>query len=97
MKTIKTVEIEPVFCENDIPEIPRKYEQGKVYVNSERNKIALKCLCGCGDLIILPVNVNSHGWQLKIDDTNKLSLIGSILQHSCKAHYIITRNKANFV
>lgn len=97
MKTIKQVEVTPVFCEDGVPEIPSQYEEGKVYISKNRDWIAHNCLCGCGSFIMLPVNQNPQGWQLEVDDNNKISLIGSILQYECKAHYIITKNKANFV
>lgn len=96
MKTIKKVEIEVVFCEDDIPQIPSEYQENTVYVSEKNNRIALNCLCGCGSFINLPVN-NPQGWQLEIDSNRKISLIGSILQHPCEAHYIITKNVANFV
>jgi hypothetical protein len=80
MKTIRTVEIIPVFCEGDIPQIPSSYEENKFYVASDQRKIGLKCLCGCGDLIILPVNIGPEGWGLKVDELNRITLIGSIKQ-----------------
>lgn len=107
MKTIKQVEIETVFCEDDIPDIPSQYEEGKVYVSKKRDRIGLNCLCGCGDLIQLPVNqppksigngkMQLEGWRLEVDDKSRITLVGSILQYNCKSHYIITNNKANFV
>lgn len=96
MKTIKQVEIIPVFCEGDIPDIPSEYEENTIYVSKNHDWIGLNCLCGCGDFIMLPVNQNPNGWQLEIK-ADKISLIGSILQDNCKSHYIITNNKANFV
>lgn len=96
MKTIKQVEVFLVFCEEDIPDLPSTYKELHIYVNKDQNKIGMSCLCGCGSLIILPVN-NPGGWQLQIDDHQRLTLIGSILQHRCNAHYIITKNTANFV
>lgn len=97
MKTIKQVEITPVFCENDVPEVPSEYEDLTIYIPQQRDVISLKCLCGCGAFIMLPVNQSPEGWQLEVDDQKRITLIGSILQHDCKAHYIITKNKANFV
>ena len=57
MKTINKVEITPIFCEDDIPNIPSEYTEKEIYINKDHTKIGLNCLCGCGDLIILPVNV----------------------------------------
>lgn len=97
MKTIKQVEVTPVFCEDDVPQIPSEYKELTVYVSQKHNRIGLNCLCGCGALLILPVNVKPEGWQLQVDDQKRITLIGSILQGGCNAHYVITRNKANFV
>lgn len=97
MKTIKQVEIEPIFCEDDIPEIPSEYKDLKIYVSLKHNRIALNCLCGCGSFLNLPINQDGKGWQLEIDAQKRITLIGSILQHNCGSHYIITKNKANFV
>jgi len=97
MKTIKQVEIMPVFCEGEVPQIPSKYEESTIYVSKNRDQISCKCLCGCGDFIMLPVNRSPAGWQLEVDNQNRITLIGSILQYNCKAHYIITKNKANFI
>lgn len=96
MRTISKVEVVPVFCEGNIPEIPSEYKEKEIYINKDSTQIGMNCLCGCGDLIILPVNISQEGWQLKVDD-GKISLIGSILQYNCKSHYIITKNVANFV
>lgn len=97
MKTIKQVEITPVFCEDDIPDIPSDYQELTIYVSKDQKKIGFNCLCGCGGLTILPVNQRPGGWELMVDDKQRLTLIGSVLQYGCKAHYIITKNKANFV
>lgn len=98
MRTIKQIEIIPVFCEGDIPENPFKdYEENHVYVSKSMDKIGFNCLCGCGDFIMLPVNQSREGWQLHVDNQKRVTLIGSILQDSCKHHYVITNNKANFI
>ena len=39
MKTIKQVEVTPVFCENGVPEIPSQYEEGKVYISKNKEKM----------------------------------------------------------
>ena len=45
MKTIKQVEITPVFCEDGVPEIPSQYEEGKVYISKNKDWMAHNCLC----------------------------------------------------
>lgn len=97
MKTIRQIEIEPVFCDGDLPEIPSTYEEGKMYISKNIDYIGFNCFCGCGCFTVLPVNQTQTGWQLKVDDKKRITLEGSVLQYSCKAHYIITKNKVNFV
>lgn len=92
MKTLKKVEIKPVFVEF-IPEI---MEQDILYI-SEKYKCANHlCLCGCGEQTITPLH--DKGWKL-IRDGDKVSLTPSIgnFCFPCKSHYIITNNITNFV
>lgn len=94
MKTIKKVEIEPVFVEY----IPETLEERKVYI-SERFGVSIhKCLCGCGVKTVLPFN-KRDGWNLIKNSDGKVSFTPSILndQYPCKAHYVITKNVANFI
>jgi hypothetical protein len=94
MKTLKKVEIEPVYLEF----IPKKkdMEQNKVYVSLQYMTSSHLCLCGCGNLSVTPINQN--GWFLT-DVDNKLTLTPSILNKNCpyKSHYVITKNVANFL
>jgi hypothetical protein len=100
MKTIKTVEIEPVFVEF-LPSVD-KMEEGKVYISQRFKTSGHRCLCGCGHLTILPLDVvidgQDMGWHMTEKD-GKVSFTPSIgnYQLPCKSHYIITKNKANFV
>jgi len=97
MKTIKQVDIVPVFLDGKVSDIiPSSMEENKIYVSKDHDGIAFNCLCGCGDFTMMPVNQKPEGWQLEVND-EKISLLGSILQGNCKSHYIITNNKANFV
>lgn len=93
MKTIKQVEITPVFVEF----IPDNLEEGKVYISEEYNCSIHNCLCGCGQQTVLPLIKGE--WQLIKHDDGKVSFTPSIgnFQFPCKSHYIITKNKANFV
>jgi hypothetical protein len=94
MKTLRKVEIEPVYLEF-IPE-QKDMEQNKVYVSLEYMTASHLCLCGCGTLSVTPINQN--GWFLT-DVDNKLTLTPSILNKLCpnKSHYILQKNVANFV
>jgi hypothetical protein len=94
MKTIKTVDIEPIFIEL----IPEKLEENKIYISEEYKTAIHNCLCGCGEKTITPLGGGKF-WELIKHNNGKISLIGSIGNYCfpCKSHYIITNNKANFV
>lgn len=95
MKTIKKVEITPVFLEGYMPDI---IEKGKLYI-SEQYKCAIHlCLCGCGEKSVTPLG-GGDNWELVKNENGTISLIGSVgnFNFPCKSHYIITNNIANFV
>lgn len=93
MKTIKKVEIEPVFVEF----VPKIIEENKLYISEEYNSAVHNCLCGCGLLTVTPLG-GGKNWDLVKHSDGKVSLIGSVGNYNfpCKSHYIITRNIANF-
>lgn len=93
MKTIKTVEIISVFVE----EIPEVLEENKVYISEIYTCSVHNCLCGCGNKTVLPLYKN--GWNLIKEKNDKVSFTPSIgnFNFPCKSHYIITKNKANFI
>jgi len=92
MKTIKKVEIQPVFVEF-IPET-LELEFGKVYVSEEYEVAVHLCLCGCGNQSV--TSLKKGEWTLT-GDKSVISLQPSILNRFCQAHYILTKNIANFV
>ena len=96
MKTIKKIQITPVFCEDDIPANPSDYQQNTVYISKAIDKIGMNCICGCPGLVIIPVNKTPEGWQLTVND-GKITLIGSIANQPCGAHYVITDNIATLL
>lgn len=105
MKTIKQVEFEPVYCD---PYLPGRanMEPNKLYICLKHNGTSHLCFCGCGVECYLNINEEirdkegvliDKGWDFK-DENGKVTLSPSILQRfECKSHYIITKNKANFV
>lgn len=97
MKTLKTIEIEPVFFDGTLPAY-ETMEEGKIYISEEYGVSIHKCLCGCGEKTVLPIDP-VHGWNLIKHESGKVSFIPSVgnYQMPCKSHYIITKNKANFV
>lgn len=93
MKTIKKVEITPVYVELCPPK--DKMEQGVIYVCREYHGSSHLCLCGCGVECYLPLKENE--WTLT-DNNGKITMTPSILQRfDCKSHYVITNGIANFM
>lgn len=92
MKTLKKVKIDPVFVEF----IPNSMEQNKLYISKEYGTTSHLCLCGCGELIVVPISGN--WWNLS-EKNGKVTLNPSIGNYylPCKSHYIIVDNVANFV
>ena len=101
MKTIRKVEITPVFVET-VPEHTEMIE-GEIYISKKYGSSSHRCLCGCGELTVLPlecyVDGKDFGWHLKETANGKVSFTPSVgnYQLPCKSHYIITNNIANFV
>jgi len=96
MKTIKKVTIETVF----VDEIPSYIEIGKVYISEKYGTSKHICLCGCETMVVMPFEIGRsdgrYSWGLVKENNGTISFIGSVLQHPCEAHYIITKNVANF-
>jgi len=92
MKTLRKVEIEPIWVDL----VPEKLEQNKVYISLKYMTSVHLCLCGCGNLAVTPLTTT--GWFLT-DVDNKITLTPSILNKNCpnKSHYILQKNVANFV
>jgi len=97
MKTLKKVEIEPVFIDGFMPDF-ETMEECKIYISEEYGTVIHKCLCGCGEKTVLPIDP-VHGWNLIKENNGKVSFTPSVgnYQLPCKSHYIITNNVANFV
>jgi len=93
MKTIKKVEIEPIYVEF----IPNILDENKIYISEDYGVSVHNCLCGCGEKTVLPFD-KFTGWILIKEKNDKISFIPSIgnYQLPCKSHYIITNNIANF-
>jgi hypothetical protein len=99
MKTIKKVDVTPVF----VDVIPDEMFEQSLYISEKYGTIVHKCLCGCGEKVVTPIdNIidgKDLGWKLIKNDKYRVSLTPSIgnFQLPCKSHYIITKNIANFV
>lgn len=95
MKTLKTVEITPVYV-NFMPDLA-DMKEAHLYISETYGCAIHRCLCGCGGMVVTPL-AGPYKWDL-IKEDDKISLAPSIsnYQQPCKSHYIITRSKANFV
>ena len=94
MKTIKTVMITPIFGEFIPPY--GELKDNCIYISETYKTSTHKCFCGCGEIVILPFG--EFFWKLE-NQNNKITISPSVgsFNLKCKSHYIITRNKANFV
>lgn len=92
MKTIKKVEVFPVFVEL----IPDELKPGHIYISEKYQCSVHLCLCGCGMQTVLPIGKN--GWTL-LKTEKGVSFTPSVgnFKYECKSHYIISNNIANFV
>ena len=95
MKTIKTVEVIPVFIDGYMPD-EKLMEERHIYISIQYGVSIHMCLCGCRNKTVLPLH--KHEWILT-ENNKGISFTPSIgnFQLPCKSHYIITDNKANFV
>ncbi len=99
MKTIKQVAITPIY--NEFNPIDSEMKDGECYISEKYHCAVHRCLCGCGEKTVLPLNYDgsTHGWDLIKESNGTVSFTPSIgnFQLPCKSHYIITKNIANFV
>ena len=98
MKTLRKVEIIPVFIEKYLPKL-EEMQENHVYISKEYNGSSHLCLCGCKQHIFISINHEDYnlGWNL-IEKNDKISFTPSLAHYNgCKSHYIITNNVANFV
>ena len=95
MKTLKRVEITYKKLHYMTPH--SEIEENVIYITDEYGTSSHKCLCGCGELTVLPLGKGE--WSYQIDANDKLFMQPSVgnYQLPCKSHYIITKGGANFV
>jgi len=94
MKTLFKVPYEPVF----VDEIPSFIERGKVYISEKYKTSKHICLCGCDEMVIMPIS-GGQFWDMIKEPNGTVSFIGSVGNYNfpCKSHYIMTKNVANFI
>ncbi len=95
MKTLKKVDVSFLKVEY-LPDLEEMKER-VIYISDKYGTSGHKCLCGCGQLTILPLEKGE--WSYEVDAKNRISFSPSVgnYQLLCASHYIITKGTANFV
>lgn len=83
-------------------ELPKKLPRRNLVLlrdGGENWSVNMKCPCGCGQIIELPlIEEAKPRWSLKIDDENLPTLSPSIwLREQCRAHFFVKRGKVLWV
>ena len=97
MKTLRKIPVTLVQVEY----IPKELEDNTIYLSAEYSIAVHKCLCGCGELAAMPLNIKGEtdGWNYSIDAQERVTFTPSVLNTHCpnRYHYIITNGIANVV
>ena len=87
MKSIKQVEITPVFLNGYM--IPfKEMKDNHIYISEKYMTSTHKCLCGCGSKTVLPLNKpgETFGWNLIKEPNGTISFTPSILNPPVVIH-----------
>lgn len=98
MKTIRKVSVTHEYVKGFMPDFDT-FEERRIYISIDYKTAIHKCLCGCGEKVVTPLD--KYGWKISEYQKGNLKLtmtpsIGNF-QLPCKSHYIITNGMANFV
>jgi len=74
------------FIFTDVESPPNSLEEGVVYVCRNEARADLKCPCGCGDVISLPLNEGKPMWR--VFGNNITPSINRTI--GCMSHFSIT-------
>ena len=88
---MRLTEIKPVYVET----IPKKIEEGVLYISKKYGCTIHLCACGCGEKTVMEIKPEwKNGWSLTEVDGN-VSFSPSIgnWNFPCRSHYYITNNK----
>ena len=72
-------------------------EDGVLYMAPHFQVAVHKCMCGCGEKVVIPLGDKDGGWAWSFDGTNT-SLHPSIgnFQQPCKSHYFLKQGKVQW-
>lgn len=88
---MRSRQLDPVF----VTYIPAQLRSGHVYVSMEYATAVHLCACGCGAKTVTPLAAD--GWTLKFDGSVTLRPSIGNGQSPCKSHYLITRDRIEWL
>jgi Family of unknown function (DUF6527) len=75
-----------------VERFPEVLEPGVLYVSLEYGSVAHSCCCGCGEEVVTPLTPTD--WNINYDwETVTLHPSVGSWTLSCRAHYVIRRNR----
>lgn len=79
-----------------VDRMPMELEDGVLYLAPQFNCAIHKCMCGCGEKVVTPLD-KEHGWTWTFDGINA-SLYPSVgnFQQPCKTHYFLKNGKVQW-
>jgi hypothetical protein len=92
---MKDMSLKPVF----VKFVPKKLEQGVLYVSEEFGTAIHLCACGaCGQKTVTPFHIAERGWQYTRDALDQVTLHPSIgnYQMPCRSHYWVRENRVEW-
>ncbi len=93
MKTVKQIEITPIYCDY----IPNELKQNEIYISELFHVSVHLCLCGCGLESVLPIIENGWTFRKSCYNNNETISISPSILNKCGAHYVINENIANIL
>lgn len=68
--------------------MPKEIEEGILYIAPHFKCAIHKCMCGCGEIVCTPLDVNQWNWSF---DGINASISPSVGNYSfqCKSHYFL--------
>ena len=84
-----------------ISKAPCSMENGVLYIVPHANLSMHKCMCGCGETVIAPIDENGGrergfwGWTYDGKNASLHPSVGNYKQ-ACKSHYFLTNGKVQW-